>query len=232
MLHREEDVSGSTAIVAIFDGRKRRLTVAGVGDSLCVLSRNGRAVLMNSMHRLDNDLERERIRRAGGTVINSRVNGILAISRAFGDLQFKTQLPPPRPGDAGKCQALVIHGVVSMLIGGLLCVVMVTAAAARFAEWKDGDGLVISHPEIHSEVITPMTEFMVLATDGLWDIMPPQMAISFVRGKLAESRDLQEAAKDLVREAIQRGSVDNVTVLLVTFDSQAQAQAQAQKPKK
>jgi serine/threonine protein phosphatase PrpC len=64
-----------------------------------------------------------------------------------------------------------------------------------------------------------MTEFMILATDGLWDIMSPQSAVNFVRKKLSEHNDLQQAAKELVREAISRGSVDNVTVLIVTFDS-------------
>lgn len=74
MLDREEDVSGSTAVVAVFDGRRRRLTVGSVGDSLAVLSRNGRAVCLNSMQRLDlvDDTERERVKAAGGTIINHR----------------------------------------------------------------------------------------------------------------------------------------------------------------
>ena len=33
--------------------------------------------------------ERQRVEAAGGKVINSRVNGVLAISRAFGDIQMK-----------------------------------------------------------------------------------------------------------------------------------------------
>jgi len=33
--------------------------------------------------------ERIRVEAAGGKVINSRVNGVLAISRAFGDIQMK-----------------------------------------------------------------------------------------------------------------------------------------------
>lgn len=110
---------------------------------------------------------------------NIRVNGILAISRAFGDLQFKNPIPE------------------------------------QMDDWEDG--LVISRPEVHSELMTPMTEFMLLATDGLWDILPPQEAISFVRAKLQAHRDLQQAAKELVKEALTRGSVDNVTVLIVVF---------------
>jgi protein phosphatase PTC1 len=60
---------------------------------MCVLSRGGRAVAMHRQHRLGGGLgdvaERKRIEAAGGKVINSRVNGVLAVSRAFGDTQLK-----------------------------------------------------------------------------------------------------------------------------------------------
>lgn len=68
----EEDPSGATGVVVIIDGRRRVLTVAGVGDSLCILSRSGKAVEMNKMHRLDNPSEKERVKRSGGTVMNKR----------------------------------------------------------------------------------------------------------------------------------------------------------------
>ena len=68
----EEDGSGSTGVIAIYDGRRNVFTVASVGDSLCVLSRSGQAVVMNQMHRLDNEVEKERVKRAGGVIINKR----------------------------------------------------------------------------------------------------------------------------------------------------------------
>mmetsp|Transcript_9981 Transcript_9981/g.13725 ORF Transcript_9981/g.13725 Transcript_9981/m.13725 type:complete len:1417 (+) Transcript_9981:52-4302(+) len=181
ILREEDDVSGSTGIIAVYDGRKHLFTVAGVGDSMCVLSRGGRAVVLNKMHRLDNEVERERIRQAGGTVLNSRVNGILAVSRAFGDIEFKGE---------------------DSLTGGK-------------AEGK----LLIADPEVHSEIITPMTEFVIIATDGLWDIMSPQVAVSFVRKFLSQHHDLQHAVNSLTAEAVKRGSVDNVTALIMTFNT-------------
>ena len=72
MLMDEEDSSGSTGVIMVYDGRRNILTVAGVGDSMCVLSRSGKAVILNRMHRLDNEEERERVKRAGGTIINNR----------------------------------------------------------------------------------------------------------------------------------------------------------------
>jgi serine/threonine protein phosphatase PrpC len=76
---------------------------------------------------------------------------------------------------------------------------------------------VISTPEVFSELITPMTEFAIMATDGLWDVMTPQMAVTFVRNMLHKHRDLEEAARSLTKEAITRGSVDNVTALVMSF---------------
>lgn len=179
MLLDEEDASGSTGVIAVYDGRRHVLTVAGVGDSMCVLSRSGKAVILNRMHRLDNEDERERVKRAGGMVINNRVNGLLAISRAFGDTQFK-----PEKDDTST---------------------------------RAPEGLVISTPEVYSELITPKTEFAIMATDGLWDVMTPQMAVTFVRNMLHKHRDLEAAARDLSKEALTRGSVDNVTVLVMSF---------------
>lgn len=63
-----------------------------------------------------------------------------------------------------------------------------------------------------------------LSVKGLWDIMTPQMAVNYVRKRLSEysqkrkSCDLQEITKELVAEAINRGSVDNVSVIILTFN--------------
>ena len=64
----------------MYDGRRNVLTVANVGDSMCVLSRGGRAVNMHRMHRLDDAEERARVEAAGGTVIKNR----------YGTLRYNT----------------------------------------------------------------------------------------------------------------------------------------------
>lgn len=40
-------------------------------------------------HKPDNEKEKERIKKAGGTISMGRVNGNLNLSRALGDLEFK-----------------------------------------------------------------------------------------------------------------------------------------------
>ena len=67
--------------------RKDRLVVANVGDSRCVLCRNGVAIDMSVDHKPDDDKELKRIQNAGGKVTaEGRVNGGLNLSRAMGKL--------------------------------------------------------------------------------------------------------------------------------------------------
>jgi serine/threonine protein phosphatase PrpC len=76
---------------------------------------------------------------------------------------------------------------------------------------------VISTPDITSEVVTPMTEFAVMASDGLWDTIEPQAVVNFVKRKIQKKEDLDTISKALVNEAISRGSVDNVSVVILLF---------------
>ena len=76
---------------------------------------------------------------------------------------------------------------------------------------------VIATPDVYSEVITNTTEFAVLGTDGLFDILEPQAVANYVRKCLTEKADLQQTATELTKEAISHGSVDNVSVIIVVF---------------
>ncbi|PQQ12782.1 putative protein phosphatase 2C 60 [Prunus yedoensis var. nudiflora] len=79
--------SGSTACVAIL--RNNQLLVANAGDSRCVISRKGQVYHLSRDHKPDLELEKERILKAGGFVHAGRVNGMLNVSRAIGDMEFK-----------------------------------------------------------------------------------------------------------------------------------------------
>ncbi|XP_068636816.1 probable protein phosphatase 2C 9 [Aristolochia californica] len=85
---------GSTAVTAILiNGQK--LWIANVGDSRAVLSKGGEARQMSTDH--EPSTERGSIETRGGFVSNMpgdvpRVNGQLAVSRAFGDKSLKSHL--------------------------------------------------------------------------------------------------------------------------------------------
>ncbi|CAN8071665.1 unnamed protein product [Agarophyton chilense] len=68
----------------------RVVTTANCGDTRAVLCRGGRAVRLSEDHRPVDKLERKRIEKAGGFVAWARVNGVLNVSRAFGDHCMKS----------------------------------------------------------------------------------------------------------------------------------------------
>eukprot|EP00903_Cladosiphon_okamuranus_P005983 g5905.t1 len=79
---------GATAVMGLLVGGKT-LVVANAGDSRCVVSRNGEAVDMSTDHKPEDDVELARIEKAGGAVVDGRVQGNLNLSRAIGDLMYK-----------------------------------------------------------------------------------------------------------------------------------------------
>lgn len=82
----EFDRGGTTACCALVQGNS--LWVGNVGDSRCVLSRNGEAVPLSNDHKPNRTDERKRIEAAGGHVVyygGWRVEGVLNISRSIGD---------------------------------------------------------------------------------------------------------------------------------------------------
>jgi serine/threonine protein phosphatase PrpC len=58
-------------------------------------------------------------------------------------------------------------------------------------------------------------EFLLLACDGLWDVMTSDEAVEIFRDRLHFHGNLQTAAKELAQEAIRRYSNDNITVIAI-----------------
>ena len=65
------------------------LLKANAGDSRAIASVRGHPQLLSFDHKPNHFREKERILDGGGFVENNRVNGNLALSRAFGDFSFK-----------------------------------------------------------------------------------------------------------------------------------------------
>ncbi|KAG8058112.1 hypothetical protein GUJ93_ZPchr0002g23271 [Zizania palustris] len=72
---------------------------------------------------------------------------------------------------------------------------------------------VVADPEIKEEVVDGSLEFLILASDGLWDVVTNEEAVAMVK----PIQDPEQAAKRLLQEAYQRGSADNITVVIVRF---------------
>lgn len=153
-----DDVDNQTAD---FSQHTRKLYTANVGDSRIVLFRKGRSMRLTYDHKASDVLEMQRIEKAGGLIMKSRVNGMLAVTRSFGDKFF--------------------------------------------------DGLVVGNPFTTSVELTRDDEFLILACDGLWDVIDDQDACELIK----DIEEPNEAAKTLVRYALENGTTDNVTAMVV-----------------
>ena len=70
---------------------------------------------------------------------------------------------------------------------------------------------VTCEPEIMERNIGPEDEFLVLASDGLWDVMRNED----VARLCLTSKNFLTVAKELCSEAMIMGSTDNVTALVI-----------------
>ena len=78
-----EDRSGSTAICALICPDV--IYLANCGDSRGLLVSNEAVSVATTDHKPVNTLEKERIQKAGGSVMIQSFNGSLAVSRALGN---------------------------------------------------------------------------------------------------------------------------------------------------
>lgn len=204
--HTRDSHAGSTANLAVFDKGTGRLYIANTGDTRAVLSRDGVAMELSFDRKASDAEEIARIVRAGGFVVNNRVLGTLAVSRAFGDIPLK-----------GNPNVLLVDPEIT-------CVNLAKTNTTSHAN-----------------------NFVIIATDGLWDVYSSQEAVDFIRTRLVSMdilddvapyrcklsdasvswakeelrRKLQTIADALVKSAIQeRNSMDNVTVLLALVQAQ------------
>lgn len=205
-LLQQGDLSGSTATCVLFqpssDGTTIRCLTAHVGDCRLVLSLRGTSEVreITQDHRLTVAAERDRILASGGRVVNNRVNGVMAITRAFGDLEFKGRLG--RLGNSASALALPIPDAVQQ--------------NPFQREDENIPALLTARPDVHEFVLDAHThEFLLLACDGLWDVMTSDEAAEIFRDRLHFHANVQLAAKELAQEAIRRYSNDNITVVAI-----------------
>lgn len=71
---------------------------------------------------------------------------------------------------------------------------------------------VSAYPEITDATLTANDDFLIIASDGLWDKVSNEEAISFVKNTVKEPT---MSSKRLATEAVERGSSDNITVIVV-----------------
>lgn len=199
---KEDDVSGSTVTVLLFHKTPTAIWSAFIGDSEAV------AVYAKSVWRLATDelkairanaLEKKRLRDAGGYISdgyvydrNQRQVGGLAITRTLGDT---------------RC--------------------LLTSQATNIQDWVNACVPFVRKltipPSFLSRASVRMlhTDFLlVIASDGLWDVLNPRQVQLFIEKNFRLNprlyrRDTDLLARELIKLALKLGSTDNVAVLIV-----------------
>jgi protein phosphatase PTC1 len=134
-----------------------------------LFSRNGKAIRLTYDHKGSDPSEKQRIKAAGGFVLNERVNGMLAITRALGDAELKNY------------------------VSG-------SPYTAEISIEKSYDS------------------FLIVACDGLWDVLSDQACCDYVTAKLNRGDcNPNLIAEELIDLAIREGSADNISVIIVLF---------------
>jgi serine/threonine protein phosphatase PrpC len=70
---------------------------------------------------------------------------------------------------------------------------------------------IIAEPRITEGYLGRENDFVVIACDGVWDFLSPEIVIAIVRAAI----DAQAAAENIKTTAIDSGSTDNVTVIVL-----------------
>ncbi|KAJ7515595.1 hypothetical protein O6H91_22G019600 [Diphasiastrum complanatum] len=192
---REDNESGSTATVMFL--RADRLIVAHVGDSRLVLSCAGKAEELSADHRPFGNsktslAEIKRVKDAGGWVRDGRVCGSLSVSRAFGDILLKTRR-----------KEMLDNGVKNRFWTNHFVSRLDTAA-----DW------IVALPDVNVANINQDTEFILLASDGLWDTIKSAEAVKFVTNQLKQHGDVQLACEALAGAALDRNGQDNISIII------------------
>lgn len=86
------------------------------------------------------------------------------------------------------------------------------------------DQMITADPDITTTVLDKDDEFMILACDGVWDILTSQAAVDFVRNGISQGLTDEEIVKNIFKECIAEDiknssglGGDNMTCLLVRF---------------
>jgi serine/threonine protein phosphatase PrpC len=146
--------AGSTACVMLWDRGNGVGYFGNTGDTRAVLCRSGKAIDLTKDRKATDPEEIARVCLGGGFVVNGRVLGSLAVSRALGDGQLK---------QPGKRTVIADPDV--------------TAFRPNAASVMQASG----------HIAMEVDEFIIIATDGLWDVVTSQQAVSYVREQLGQA---------------------------------------------
>uniref|UniRef100_A0A8B9SNM4 Protein phosphatase, Mg2+/Mn2+ dependent 1A n=1 Tax=Anas platyrhynchos TaxID=8839 RepID=A0A8B9SNM4_ANAPL len=90
--------------------------------------------------------------------------------------------------------------------------------------------LVSPEPEVYEiERSEEDDQFIILACDGIWDVMGNEELCDFVRSRLEVTDDLEKVCNEIVDTCLYKGSRDNMSVILICFPNAPKVSPEAVK---
>nr|XP_014340947.1 PREDICTED: protein phosphatase 1A isoform X3 [Latimeria chalumnae] len=90
--------------------------------------------------------------------------------------------------------------------------------------------LVSPEPEVYEiERSEDEDQFIILACDGIWDVMGNEELCDFVKSRLEVTDDLEKVCNEIVDTCLYKGSRDNMSVILICFPSAPKVSPEAVK---
>ena len=98
--------------------------------------------------------------------------------------------------------------IIEDRLGGILCI---TRGLGDFDLKKKG---LICEPYITKKLIDHNVEYCVIASDGVWDVLSPDDISKIIH----KNNKIEDLAKIIVNEAIEKGSEDNISCIVIEFN--------------
>ena len=185
-----EQASGSTAVVTIIrrQGQKRYVYTANCGDARAVLCHSGLAVRLSLDHKATDQVEKARIEAQGGFILRKRVMGVLAVARSFGDFVLKKFVTAEPYTSTTKLDGMVRH----RLEGTTWWLRRIPVCFVPYVPFASFTNRVAHHCKHLCVFVLPLpfssslpqSQFIILACDGVWDVLEDQDAVDMVQRHL------------------------------------------------
>jgi serine/threonine protein phosphatase PrpC len=189
--------SGACCVAAYIENNV--LVIANVGDSRAVLCHAGKARALSSDHKPQRDSERLRIMKMGGYIARSRNEVTECFPGQYALRDFCANL----------CGAHI--SPYRVYPGGLAVARAIGDIGLK--EYK----VYSAEPEVTVTMLTPQDEFLVLACDGVWDVLSSELVIDVAKSYLRRGHEPDQVCRRITRLASQHGSTDNISVCIVQF---------------
>ncbi|XP_036419527.1 protein phosphatase, Mg2+/Mn2+ dependent, 1Na (putative) isoform X2 [Colossoma macropomum] len=100
--------------------------------------------------------------------------------------------------------------------------------AFKEVEWRtQTEQLVSPEPEVYELERSPQDEFLVVACDGVWDAISNEELCAFVRNRLQVCDDLREVCTQVIDLCLYKGSLDNMSIIIICFTGAPQVSPEA-----